>query len=147
MERVLVDAEGEVTDEENGSWLVGLVAVTLSTLLGVWWWARSGVVDLDCTSIDLLAVECDGLGSGLEVGKLDVTKTTRTVGFTVDHDTCLDDLTALGELGSEPVVVDVPRELTDKDVGGGLLLALGGGNGLGLLGGLLGLILGLALAW
>jgi hypothetical protein len=108
VEGVLVDGERKVANEKDGSGLVGLVTVAFSTLLGVWWGTGSSVVHLDGTAVDLLAVEGDGGSGSIEVGKLDVTETTRTVVLTVNHDTGLDDLTALGKLGCEPVVVDVP---------------------------------------
>ncbi len=152
VEHVLVDTERQVADKENWGRVVGLVTESVGTLLGVWWGAGSGVVDLDGTTINLLAVESDGGSGGLEGGELDVTETTGSVGVTIDHDTSGRDLTTLRELGSEPVVVDVPGELTNKDVEGGFLLTLGGGGGgssrnnLGLLGWLLDLLLGLALA-
>jgi hypothetical protein len=65
-----------------------------------------------------------------------------------DH-TGRDDLAALGKLGLEPVVVDVPRETADKDVArGGQGVGVGVDSvGLGLLCGGLGVVIGLSLAY
>lgn len=65
------------------------------------------------------------------------------LGVTVSDDADISNLTALGELGTEPVVVNVPGETTDKD-GAGSTLSSGRGFGLDLLDGGL-LDLGLAL--
>jgi hypothetical protein len=74
------------------------------------------------------------------------------LGCSVEHDSGRRDLTELVELGLEPVVVDVPRELANEDVGGSFLLAVGTSSdgtslGLGLLGGNLLVVLSLSLSY
>lgn len=71
---------------------------------------------------------------------------TRATRLTVSHDTATSQLAELLELAAEPVLVDVPREVTNEQVGGSTLgnlsslglLSRGSGllNGLALLGGL-----------
>lgn len=86
----------------------------------------------------------DGLGRRIEIGKSDETETSRSTRVLVHHDLGADNLTTRLELGLQPVVVDVPRELTDEDGSGGLILSVV--LDLGLLSGSLGLVVGLSLA-
>jgi hypothetical protein len=61
---------------------------------------------------------------------------------TVSDDAAASELTELGELALEPLLVNVPGQVTDEQVGGS---TLGGILSLGLLGSSDGLLLGLAL--
>jgi hypothetical protein len=127
VQRVFVGGEGHVADPQGGAWRVLLVTELLGSLLRVLRGRSSGsVVDVDRSTVNLLAVQLDSLGGSLEFGKLDVTESTGSVLFSVHHDSHADDLTTFLELGLEPVVVDVPRERTDKDVLGRFLVTLFG---------------------
>lgn len=146
VDAVLVGVERQGAEEKG----LGGVRLAVTKLVGplfghvVPGGSGVSVVDSDVSAIDLLAVHgLDGLGGSLDVGKVDVTETLGSLRVSVKHDSGRDDLAALLELGSEPVVVDVPRELTDKDVAVGLSLRLVRS---GLLGGGLSLVLGLSLA-
>lgn len=143
---VLGRVEGKRADPEGVGGGRALVVEDLGALVGVRL-ASVGEVDTDGTAVELLALELNGLDGRVDVGELDVAESTRALGVAVKNDAGRDDLTARGELGSEPVVVDVPRKTTDENGVGGLLLAL---RGLNLLdggggGGSLGLLLSLAL--
>ena len=154
VERVLVGGEGHVADPEGGTGRVLLVAVLRRTFLRVRpFRSLRGVVDVDGSTVDFLAVQRNGLGGRLFVGKLDVTEPSGTVLFTVHHNSDANDLTTLLEFGLQPVVVNVPRERTDKDVLGRLLLlavvvGLGDSSvlGLSLFGRRRGFLAGLSLA-
>ena len=152
---VLVGLERQVSDEKSLGRLGGLVAKLAGSLLpGTVGRGGSGrgKVDVDLSSVNLLSVHLlDGLGGILDVDELDVSESSRLLGGSVEHDSGGRDLTELVKLGLEPVVVDVPRELADEDVGRSLLVTVtssGNGTGLGLalLGGGLLLILGLSLS-
>jgi hypothetical protein len=146
----LVGGEGEVADKEGLGGLADLVAESPLALLSVGLLSSgSGVVDPDRTAVNLLAVLRHGLGRGLEVGELDVGESLGSVVVVVPDHTGRDDLAALGKLGLEPVVVDVPRETADKDVArGGQGVGVGVDSvGLGLLCGGLGVVIGLSLAY
>jgi hypothetical protein len=138
---VLGSGERKVTDEEGrrrGS-REGVVEGLLGAL-GLSFTVRAGSrkVDLDRTSVDFLSSEFESFLSSLGRRELDVSETTRSTRVTVGDDTGRDDLAALGELGLEPVVVDVPRELSDEDggrLGSVVSVGVGDGGGLGLLSG------------
>jgi hypothetical protein len=139
---VLGDVKRERADPEGlgGSRL--LVVEDLGAALSVGGLGLGGV-DADRAAVNLRTVLLQGLGSSVGGNEVDVAETTRLAGLAVKHDTGTDDLTAVGELGGKPVVVNVPRETTDEDR---VLLALNGLLNLGLLGGGLGVLLSLALA-
>jgi len=127
-EIVLGSVERQVSDEEGvGSLTLGGVVEGLGTslLLG----AGLGEVDTDGATVNLLAGKGQSSVGTLSVGELDVSETLGALGVAVGDDTDIKDLTALGELGAEPVVIDVPGETTDKDgsrgSGGSLILGLG----------------------
>lgn len=67
---------------------------------------------------------------------------TGATGLTVSDDAAASELTELGELALEPLLVNVPGQVTDEQVGGG---TLGDILSLGLLSRSDGLLLGLAL--
>lgn len=67
---------------------------------------------------------------------------TRATRLTVSHDTAASELTELGKLALEPILINVPGEVTNEQVGGS---TLGGSLGLGLLNSGNRLLLGLAL--
>jgi hypothetical protein len=139
---VLGEVERETTEPEGGGGLGFFVSESLGTLLRVGG-TNGSIVDLDRSAINLLAVELESLLGLLEGAKLYVTETTRSLRLAIDDDTSRDDGSAAGKLGCEPVIVNVPRQLSDEHLVGRLLLALGGD--LGLLGGCLDLLISLAL--
>lgn len=147
-ESVLGGTEGQVADEQSvagGAGGVteraGPVLGTVTLLLVVL--AASSVVKVDGAAIELRALlsghSLDGIGS---VGVLDVAETAGAARLTVGNDTAARELTELGELALEPVLIDVPGQVTDEQVGRG---ALGDLLGLGLLSRGGGLLIGLAL--
>jgi hypothetical protein len=114
-EAVFGDGPGQVSDEQRGARFRLRVAKHLSSLLGVGL-TRLRNVDVDLSAVDLLAVH---LGHGL-LGlcgrrELDVRETTRFARVAVHLDSGRNDSTAALEFLGEPVIVDVPRETTDKD--------------------------------
>lgn len=147
-EAVLGDVEREVSDPEGGGRGVG-GSVGLVLLLLLTRGSDGGVVDSGLSAVDRLG-RVVSLGGGLLVGELDVSDSSRSAGLSVHLDSGRGHLSELGELGREPLLVDVPREVSNpKGGGGGVALS---GPSLGLVDlGLLGLngrlLLGLSLAW
>ena len=142
---VLAERVRQSTDVQGVAGRRERVAVGLGSLLG----GRGGssglrVVDSDVSAVNLRLVLLDGLGGALEVGEGDETESSRSLSLGVGHDLGRGDLTTRLELGSQPVVVDVPRELTNEDSQSRLVLAVV--LDLGLLGRGLGGIVGLSLA-
>lgn len=145
--RVLVCREGQVADEKGVGRLGLLVAESVCpsvVLLLVRVVPARGNVDLDGTPVDFLSVDLvHGLLGSFGGGKVDETESLGSVVLVVPLDTSVGHFANTLEFGLEPVVVDVPRELTDKDGAG--RAGGGGGGGLGGLDGRLGLFFGLAL--
>jgi hypothetical protein len=153
---------GRVT-KALGTGLSTLAATLLLVVL-----AANGVVQVDGTAIELgTLLGLEGLGGIGSVGVLDVTEAmkemrisdliqnhaqcerricenlpTRATRFTVSDDTAASELTELGELALEPILINVPGQVANEQVRGS---TLGGILGLGLLGSSDGLLLGLAL--
>jgi hypothetical protein len=148
VESILSGTERKVANEEGVALGAGLVTVrtgtglnTVTTLLVVL--AASGVVKVDGTAVEvgtLLGLHgLSGIGS---VGELDVAEATGAARLTVGDNAAAGELTELGELTLEPLLVDVPGEVADEEVGGG---TLGSISSLGLLGNSLGFVISLAL--
>ena len=132
---VLVQRVGKTTDVKGlGDGGEG-VTVSLGTLVSG---RGSGtglrVVDSDVSAIDLGTVLLNSGGGALERSERDETETSGSVGVGVHHDLGGGDLTTRLELGRQPVVVNVPGELTNEDGQCWLVLAVVLGRGLGLLG-------------
>lgn len=106
---VLGGVEGKVTDKQGGAGGASHIAESLCALFtsiaGV---AGKADIDLDGTAVDFLAVKLEGLGDSPSGGEVDVSESTRFAGVAVHLDGGGLDLTTLGELLGEPVVVDVP---------------------------------------
>jgi hypothetical protein len=118
---VLVSLEGQVAQKEGVGRRVGAVTVlsgtTLSLVLGGGVVTRSGEVNICLTTID----QCTLLGlqssSGISrVGKLDVTETLGSTTLTVRDDTSPSDLTEALELLQQPLVINVPAQVTNEQV-------------------------------
>lgn len=148
VESILSGGEGKVTNEESVALGAGGVTVGASTVLGavstgLGSGAGSGVVKVDGTAIEvgtLLGIHgLNGIGS---VDELNVSESAGAAGLTVGDNAAARELTELGELALEPLLIDVPGEVTDEEVGGG---TLGDFLSLGLLGNGLGLVISLAL--
>jgi hypothetical protein len=148
---VLISVEGDVADEEGLGRRVldvaelggAVVLLLLGSLRAVI--ARGREVDTEATAVELVAVTgLESLGAVLGVGELDVAEALAAAGVAVGDDAHALELAELLELTGEPLLVDVPAEVADKQVGGGLLL-LAVDNHLDLLLGRLGGLLGLAL--
>lgn len=144
---ILVGLERDVTNEESvGLWVL-LVTVGLGASVGaVLWcsvvaWGRE--VNVGLTSIDkstlLGGQSLSGIGG---VGELNVTETLGAAGVAVRDDTGAGDLTELLELAVQPLVINVPAQVTNEKVLGASVL---NSVGLDLLGGGLLLIISLAL--
>jgi hypothetical protein len=147
---VLVNLEGDVTDEEGvGLWVLG-VTVLLGTLGGTLTWSgvvtRSGEVNVGLTTVDestLLGLE--SLGGVGGVGELNVTETLGAASGLVADDTSTGDLTELLKLAVQPLVINVPAQVTNEQVLGTSVLASSWSLGLGLLGSWLLIIISLTL--
>jgi hypothetical protein len=126
---VLRGVKREVADEEGRGRRALRVSESLAPLLsipgGV---AGRAAVDLDSTAIDLLAVHLKSLLNGVGSGEVYVAKSARPASVAVGLDGRRLDLTTLGELLGEAVVVDAPRELADEDGLGLLSRRVGGGS-------------------
>lgn len=156
---VLVSVEGDVADEQGVAWLLSLsIAERASTALDLavvvaLVWARLAEVDPQVAVVKLstlLGVE--SLGSGVDVGKLDVGEALRPASVGVGDDTARDHLAEALELAAEPLLINVPGETTNEEVLGWLaelavvaLSSLGADLDLGLLGNWASLSLSLAL--
>ena len=103
------------------------------------------VVDSNLSAVEVGAVLLNSGGGSLEGGEGNETESSGSVGVGVHHDLGGGDLTARLELGSQPVVIDVPRQLTNEDGQSRLVLAVVLG-GLSLLGWGSLLLVGLSLA-
>jgi hypothetical protein len=145
---VLVSTEGKVTKEEGIGRRVLGVAEGLSTVVGAFTRSvvvtRGGEVDVGLTTIDqrsLLGLESSGGIDG--VAEIDVTETLGASSGLVGDDTSTSDLSELLELTVEPLVINVPAQVTNEQVCGSI--GRGSSLGLDLLCGSFGLILSLAL--
>ena len=147
---VLVNLEGDVTDEKGVRlWVLG-VTVLLGTLVGTLTWSggvtRSREVNVGLTTIDestLLSLK--SLGGISRVGELDVTETLGAASGLVTDDTGSGDLTELLELTVEPLVINVPAQVTNEQVLGSSVFSGSWLFGLSLLGWGLLLIISLTL--
>jgi len=148
VESILSGAEGKVTNEESVTLGAGLVAVGASTVLGtvstgLGSLAGSSVVKVDGTAVKIgTLLGIHGLGSIDSAVELNVTESAGAAGLTVGDNADTGEFTELGELTLEPLLIDVPGQVADEEVGGG---TLGSFLGLGLLGSGLRLVISLAL--
>lgn len=143
---ILSSAEGQVANEQSVGGGAGLVTVGTGTSLGTVTTlvvlAGSGVIEVDGTAIKLgTLLGLEGLDGISNLGELSVTETAGAARFTVSHNTARN-LAELGELALEPLLIDVPGQVADEQVGGS---TLGNLSGLGLLSGSLDLVISLAL--
>lgn len=98
-----------------------------------------GVVKVDSTAINLLTLHgLVGLGSRLGVGEVDITEATAAASVLVGDDASTDEVTERLESLVEGIVINTPAERASEQGGGGVI-------SLGLLGGLVDLLLSLAL--
>lgn len=159
-DRVLVGTEGDVADKQGVALRAGLVTEVPSAGLGavlvvvVVGWAASSVVEVDLATINLgVLLGVVSLGSVGRVDVLDITETAGATRVAVGDNANTRKLTEALELLAEPLLVDVPGQVTNEEVRRSarsllisLLRLLGGGSGLllslALLGGLLRLGLG-----
>jgi len=124
---ILVSIEGKVAKEEGIRRRVLIVAILLSTALstlpwcGIVTWSRK--VNIGLTTINertLLGLEsCGGIG---RVGKLNVSETLGTTSGLVADDTSARDLSEFLELTVQPLVVNVPAQVTHKQILGTSIL-------------------------
>jgi hypothetical protein len=138
----------EIANEEGISrGVLGVTILLSSALCAVLWCGlvtRSGEVDIGLTTINERTLLGSESGSSrCRAGELDVSETLGAARVSVGQDIGTCDLTELLELSHKPLIVDVPAEVTDKQVLGSSVFDFC--LGLGLLCGLNGLILGLAL--
>lgn len=142
---VLVNLERKVTDEKGIALGAEGVAMALgavgSTVLGVGLSRLGvGVVKVQGATVNLLALHgLVSLGGRLGVGEVDVTKATAAASVLVSDDASADEVTERLEGLVQGVVIDTPAEGTGEEGGGSVDISLG------LLGGLVDLLLSLAL--
>ncbi|KKA17256.1 hypothetical protein T310_8982 [Rasamsonia emersonii CBS 393.64] len=145
-DRILVGAEGDVANEQGVALGAGLVTKgfgpSLSLLLGI---TVVGVTGFSKVQVDLATINLGillalvglfGIGS---VGELDIAETgtklacitkykshsieqivhspSRATRITLSHDTHTGKFAKLFELAAQPLFIDIPREIADKEVG------------------------------
>jgi hypothetical protein len=142
---VLVNVEGEVSNEESVGLGANVVTVPLSAVRSASLRSRVGrlsvgVVEVDLATLNLLALHgLVRLGAGLVVGKVDVAEALAAARVAVVDDTSAGQTLEVGEGSLEDFVIDGPGQRTREESSRSV------GIGLGLLGdGLLG-VLSLAL--
>lgn len=120
---VLISTERKVTKEQGIRRRVGGVAELSSTVVGTLLWGivvtRGGEVDIGLTSIDqcaLLGLESSGAVGG--VVEIDISEALGATSCLVRDDTSARDLSELLELTVQPLIINVPAQVTDKQVGG-----------------------------
>lgn len=128
---VLINIEGQVTQEESVGRRVGGVAkgcsTTLGTLSGRIIGAGSGEVDVGLATVDQSAfLGLESSSSGSRAGELNISETPGAATLAVTDDTGARDLSELLKLTHEPLIIDIPAQITDKQVlGTGILSSLG----------------------
>lgn len=146
-DNILGSIETKVGTEDGGAWLTRRVAVLVLALLAAVLsctlvLARSAEVDTKFTVVEQSAVLLlESLSGVCWVDKLDVSEALAPVAVTVGDDANASELSIALELTSEPLLVNVPAKIADKEVGNALALRFG----LGLLLGRLCVLLSLAL--
>jgi hypothetical protein len=126
---VLVSIKGKVAKEEGVRRRVLVVAILLSTALSTFLWCGivtgSGEVDIGFTAINectLLGLEsCGSIG---RVDELDVSETLGATSGLVADDTSTRDLSELLELTVQPLVINVPAQVTNEQVLGSSILTI-----------------------
>lgn len=119
----------------------------LSTAVGLVFWTIVGSwgreVDIGLATINvLILLGSKGSSSGGRAGELNVSESLGASTLTIGDDVCTGDLSELLELTVQPLVIDVPAQVTNEQVLASIVID---GLGLGLLGGCDGLVFGLAL--
>lgn len=142
---VLVNAEGQVTHEEGVALRANSVAMLLGAVEGAGLGsrvgrARVGVVKVEGAAIEILAIHrlVGNLGL-LTAGEVDITEALAAASVLVVDDTSADETLEALESLVEVIVIDVPAQATCEQGAGNIVI------GLGLLGGRLDLLVGLAL--
>lgn len=114
--RILVGPERKVSNPKSGRRRVRRSVRLVLPLGSVVPRCSSGsVVDPNLSTVNLKTLHLEALGSALLVGKVNVTHSLRSTGLSVHLDPRTGDLSATGELRLEPVLVDVPREVSDPE--------------------------------
>ena len=148
-DHILVNIERQVADEEG----VALGADGVTVLLGALVGAGLGVgvvglagseVKVDLATIDLLARHgLVSLGSRGGISKVNVAETTAATSSTVRDNTSADDALAVLESLVQAIIINAPGQAASEESLGATGVGLG--IGLGLLGGSIDLLIGLAL--
>jgi hypothetical protein len=118
---VLVSLEGKVANKESiRRWVLGVTEL-LRTVVGTVLWCGvvtgSSKVDVGDTAIDLTVLLGGKSFSCISsVGELNISETLGAAGLPVSHDTSAGKLTELLELAVQPLVINVPAQVTDKQV-------------------------------
>jgi hypothetical protein len=143
---VLISFERQIPHKESVRGGVGRIAVLLGTVIGTVPWggvvAGGSEVNVSDAAINLstlLSIEGSSSINGL--GKLDVSEALGAARISVSQDTCASNLTKLFELAVQPLVVDVPAQITNEEILDTAVLLVN----LGLLGRSNRLVVGLAL--
>ena len=138
---ILVGSERKVTEEERIRWRILGVAEFLSTFVGAFLRgvvvARSGEVNVGLTTVNhgaFLGLESSGAVGGFV--EVNISKALGATALLVCDDTSARNLSKFLELTVEPLIIDVPAQVANKQVCGSVLsnsLNLGflcGGDGL-----------------
>lgn len=142
---LLVNIEGQVTDEEGIALRADSVAVSLGTVVGTSLRVGIsrlgvGVVKVEGTTIKFLTLHgLVGLGGRLVVLKVNVSEATAATAHLVGDDTGANETAEVLESLLEGIVIDVPAQAAGKQRSGS------GDIALGLLGSGIDVVLGLAL--
>jgi hypothetical protein len=118
---VLVGIKRQVTHEEGVRGRVTGITILLGTVVGAisrcGVGARGSQVDVGSTAVDLgTLLSIQGSGGIGRVGKLDISIALRTARISVSYDTGTDKLTKFLKLAVQPLVVDVPAQVANKEV-------------------------------
>lgn len=147
---VLVSIERKVTEEESVGRRVLGISKGSSTVVGALFWcsvvAGGREVNVGLTTVNestLLGLQ--GSGGVSRVLELDVSETLGASTLSVGDDTGASDGTKLLEFLEQPLVVNVPAQVTNEQVLGSSVLSSSWGSSLGLLCGWLAVLFGLAL--
>jgi hypothetical protein len=142
---VLVNAERQVADEEGVALGADGIAMLLSTVEGTGLGSRVGraavgIVEVEGTAIEVLAIHSlVGNLSLLTSGEVDVAKALAAASVLVVNDTSANETLKGLESLVEVIVIDAPAQATREQGAGNIVI------GLGLLGGRVDLLVGLAL--
>ena len=136
--RVLISLKRQVTQEESIGRRIGRVAKSSSTGVGTLLWcsvvAGSREINISLTTVNqrtLLGLESS---SGIRrIDKLNISETLGSSSRFIADDASTRDLTELLKLTVQPLIINVPAQVTNEQVLGSGIFSSGWGLSLGLL--------------